>query len=90
MKRVHLWIKGNVQGVGFRADTRTRSRNKDIMGWVKNLEDGGLEAVLEGEKDDVAELMDWMREGPTMANVENVELDEEEPIFVESFEIRRN
>lgn len=89
MKRVHLWIKGNVQGVGFRADTRTRARNKDITGWVKNLEDGRLEAVLEGEKEDVAELMDWMRQGPTMANVENVELEEEEPVFLENFEIKR-
>lgn len=90
MKRVHIYITGNVQAVGFRADTRTRARNNDVTGWVKNLEDGRVEAVLEGEKEDVAEVMDWMLEGPTMANVENIELEEEEPVFVESFDIRRN
>ncbi len=89
MKRVHLWISGNVQGVGFRASTRRRARNNDVTGWVRNLEDGRVEAVFEGEEEKVAELMDWAREGPTMASVEQVELEEEEPEYLEEFEVKR-
>ena len=89
MKQVHLWISGNVQGVGFRASMRRRAKNNDVTGWVKNLEDGRVEAVLEGEGDDVAKLMDWTRKGPNIANVDNVKLEEEEPEFLETFEIKR-
>ena len=89
MKQVHLWISGNVQGVGFRASMRRRAKNNDVTGWVKNLEDGRVEAVLEGGEDNVAKVMDWARKGPNIANVENVELEEEEPEFLEIFEIKR-
>ena len=90
MKQVHLWISGNVQGVGFRASMRRRAKNNDVTGWVKNLEDGRVEAILEGEEDDVAEVMDWARKGPSIANVENIELEEEkEPEYLETFEIKR-
>ncbi|MFB6174804.1 MAG: acylphosphatase [Candidatus Nanohalobium sp.] len=89
MKQVHLWISGNVQGVGFRASMRRRAKNNDVTGWVKNLEDGRVEAVLEGEEDDVAEVMEWARKGPSIASVEKVELEEEAPEFIEAFEIKR-
>lgn len=89
MKQVHLWISGNVQGVGFRASMRRRARNNDVTGWVKNLEDGKVEAVLEGEKEDVAKVMDWARKGPSIATVEDVKLEEEEPEYLETFEIKR-
>lgn len=89
MKRVHLWISGNVEGVGFKSSLRRRAENKNVTGWVENLEDGEVEAVLEGEQGDVAEVMDWARKGPSIANVENVKLEEEEPEFVETFEIKR-
>lgn len=79
-----------MQGVGFRASMRRRARNNDVTGWVKNLEDGRVEAVLEGEEDDVAKVMDWARKGPNIANVENVELEEDEPEFLETFEIKRS
>ncbi|MFB6180932.1 MAG: acylphosphatase [Candidatus Nanohalobium sp.] len=90
MKRVHLWVSGRVQGVGFRASTRRRARNNDVTGWVKNLEDGRVEAVLEGDEEDVAEVMDWMREGPSMARVEDVEFQEEKPEILERFRIKRD
>lgn len=90
MKQVHLWISGNVQGVGFRASMRRRAKNNDVTGWVKNLEDGRVEAVLEGEEEDVAKVMDWARKGPNIANVENIELEEGEPEFLETFEVIRN
>lgn len=89
MKRVHLWISGNVQGVGFRASTRRRAKNNNVTGWVKNLEDGRVEAVFEGEEDNVAEVMDWAREGPAIARVEDLELEEEEPKYLEIFEVKR-
>jgi len=89
MKRVHLWISGNVQGVGFMASLRRRAKNNDITGWAENLEDGRVETVLEGEKQDVANVMDWARKGPSIANVENIKLEEEEPEFVETFEVKR-
>lgn len=89
MKRVHLWISGNVQGVGFRASTRRRAKNNNVTGWVKNLEDGRVEAVFEGEEDNVAEVMDWAREGPAIASVEDLELVEEEPKYLEIFEVKR-
>jgi len=83
-------ISGNVQGVGFRASMRRRARNNDVTGWVKNLENGNVEAVLEGEEDDVAKVMDWARKGPSIANVRDIELEEEEPEYLETFEIRRD
>ena len=89
MKQVHLWISGNVQGVGFRASMRRRAKNNDVTGWVKNLEDGRVEAVLEGEEEDVAKVMDWTRKGPNIANVENIKLEEGEPEFLETFEVKR-
>lgn len=89
MKRVHLWISGNVQGVGFRASARRRAKNSNVTGWVKNLEDGRVEAVFEGEEENVAKVMDWAREGPTIASVEDVELEEEEPKYLETFEVIR-
>jgi len=90
MKQVHLVISGNVQGVGFRASMRRRARNNDVTGWVKNLENGKVEAVLEGEEDSVAKIMEWARKGPNIANVENIELEEKEPEYIETFEIKRN
>jgi len=83
-------ISGNVQGVGFRASMRRRARNNDVTGWVKNLENGKVEAVLEGEKDSVAKIMEWARKGPSIANVENIELEEKEPEYIETFKIKRN
>ncbi|PSH00596.1 MAG: acylphosphatase [Nanohaloarchaea archaeon SW_7_46_7] len=90
MKQVHLVISGNVQGVGFRASMRRRARNNDVTGWVKNLENGKVEAVLEGEEDNVAKIMEWARKGPNVANVENIELEEKQPEYIETFEIKRN
>lgn len=90
MKQVHLWISGDVQGVGFRASMRRRAKNNDVTGWVKNLENGKVEAVLEGEEKHIAKVMDWARKGPGIGNVENVELEEHEPEYLETFEIKRN
>lgn len=78
-----------MQGVGFRASARRRAKNNNVTGWVKNLDDGRVEAVFEGEEENVAEVLDWAREGPTIASVENIELEEEEPEYLEIFEVKR-
>lgn len=89
MKRVHVLISGKVQGVGFRASTRRRAKNLELAGWVKNTEDGKVEAVFEGEDDNVEEMLDWCRKGPSIAKVVNVDVEEEEPEILEEFDLIR-
>lgn len=77
-QRAHLNITGKVQGVGFRANTRSEARKLGLTGWVRNLSDGSVEVVAEGEKKDIDSLISWAKEGPRLANVKNVEIDREE------------
>ena len=88
--RAHLRIYGRVQGVFFRANTRKQARKRGLGGWVMNLDDGSVEAVIEGPGDDVREVVDWAHEGPPRANVEDIEVDWEgyEGAF-DQFEVRR-
>ena len=78
-RRVHLWISGAVQGVFFRVSTRTRAQELGLRGWVRNLADGRVETVAEGEIDVVDRFVDYCRRGPGGARVEDVELVDEEP-----------
>jgi len=77
MKRVHVYISGTVQGVAFRAKTRNEAIRNNVSGWVRNLPDGGVEAVFEGKPEDVERLVGWCRVGPSLAVVERVEALEE-------------
>ncbi|QYJ16993.1 Acylphosphatase [Rubrobacter xylanophilus DSM 9941] len=88
-KRVHVYVSGRVQGVFFRDSTRERARRLGVSGWVRNLPDGRVEAVFEGESGDVDEMVRWCHEGPPHARVESVEV-EEEPVSKssEGFEVR--
>ncbi|MDX1639596.1 MAG: acylphosphatase [Balneolaceae bacterium] len=79
MKRAHVFIEGRVQGVGFRHFTRTNARQHEVEGWVKNLADGRVEAVFEGDPKNVETMIDKVREGPRSSRVTNVEVDWEEP-----------
>ena len=73
----HIFVSGRVQGVGFRHFTRKNAEALGIKGWVKNLPDGRVEAVLEGAEKDVTELIDRCRSGPASAYVKNVEVEEQ-------------
>jgi acylphosphatase len=76
-KRYHVWISGRVQGVFFRANTWKQARSLEVSGWVRNLPDGRVETVFEGE-DRVAEAMlTWCREGTPPARVSHVEIVDE-------------
>ena len=87
--RAHVFISGRVQGVFFRANTRDQAQKRDVDGWVKNLEDGRVEAVFEGESETVQSMVEWCHEGSPAAEVREVSVSEEEPKGLEGFEIRR-
>jgi len=74
MMRSHLYISGYVQGVAYRYSAIRRAKQLGVTGWVKNLRDGRVEAVIEGEKTDVEQMIDWCRSGPGGAGVSGVEV----------------
>lgn len=79
---------GLVQGVFFRDSTRRLAQRHDVAGWVTNRPDGAVEAVFEGEADAVARLVAFSREGPRGAQVESVEVTDEEPEGLSGFAVR--
>jgi acylphosphatase len=77
-----------VQGVFFRYETRNRAREAGCAGWVRNLPDGRVEAVFEGDDRAVERMVAWMRRGPANADVQDVEVRREEPEDLTTFEVR--
>ncbi len=77
--RAHVWISGRVQGVFFRAHTKEVAEKLGLTGWVRNLPDGRVEAVFEGEEEAVKEAIEWCKRGPPLAKVERVEVRYEDP-----------
>jgi len=86
--RIHLFVSGRVQGVGFRASARRRAGELGVGGWIKNLPDGRVEAVAEGPERSVEKMVRWCRRGPRRAEVENIEIGEETVEGLEGFEVR--
>lgn len=74
----HLFISGFVQGVGYRQFVKSNAQKLDITGWVKNLPDGRVEAVVQGKKDEVTKLIELCQKGPLLSEVESVDVREEE------------
>lgn len=70
--RAHVLVKGRVQGVFFRASIQREALKRRVVGWVRNLSDGCVEAVFEGEKEKVGEIIDFCRTGPSLAIVTEV------------------
>jgi acylphosphatase len=83
----HVVISGRVQGVGFRYSMADEAERLGVTGWVRNRRDGTVEAVVDGEADAVASLLDWARRGPPAARVTDVAISEIEGSF-ERFEMR--
>lgn len=79
MKRAHVIVRGQVQGVFFRAEARDRAASLGLGGWVRNNADGTVEAVFEGEDERVDSIVEWCRQGPALAQVEDVEVSWEQP-----------
>jgi acylphosphatase len=77
--RAHVVVRGRVQGVFFRAQTRDRAGSLGLSGWVRNNEDGSVEAVFEGERERVESMVEWSRRGPAHAVVEDVQVTWEDP-----------
>ena len=86
--RAHVFVSGTVQGVYYRASTRDAARERDVDGWVRNLDDGRVEAVFEGEESAVEELVEWCHTGSSAASVEDVEVSYEEPEGESGFEVK--
>jgi acylphosphatase len=86
--RAHVYVSGTVQGVSFRATTRDTAREHDIDGWVRNLDDGRVEAVFEGPGDDVEQMVEFCHEGSSAATVEDVEVHDEQPQGEDGFHVR--
>lgn len=88
--RNHVFVSGWVQGVFFRASIREKAKQLEITGWVKNLADGRVEAVLEGEKEAIEKMVKWLKVGPPLARVDRVEI-EHQPFqnHFQNFKIKR-
>lgn len=88
-KRAELRIAGKVQGVFFRASTREQARAHGLAGWVKNMPDGTVNAVLEGPAEDVEEVVEWAHDGPEAAQVDDVDVQWSEPQGdLQTFEVK--
>lgn len=77
--KVHVFVFGKVQGVFFRSSTRDKAEELSLSGWVRNLDDGRVEAVFEGEKEAVDKMVEWCKAGPENAKVTKVEVVAEDP-----------
>ena len=72
--RAHVFIAGRVQGVAFRWETQRVAEKHQVRGWVRNLPDSRVEAVFEGPRPQVNAVLDWCREGPSIARVDEVDI----------------
>jgi acylphosphatase len=89
MPAVHLIIKGKVQGVFYRQSARKEAVRLGISGWVKNNEDGTVEAIATGSEEQVQRFIQWCRQGPTLAHVTDVTVSEAPDESFTGFEVRQ-
>ena len=86
--RVRVLVSGRVQGVWFRESCREFARGAGVSGWVRNLSDGRVEAVLEGPPPAVDRVVRWCHDGPSHARVDEVDAQVEEPVGETGFRVR--
>ena len=89
MISVHVFISGQVQGVFFRAHTKEKAEELNLAGWVKNLPDGRVEAVFEGEQDQINKMLVWCYQGSPTSQVDQVDIRNEKPQSLKGFKIER-
>lgn len=87
--RARVLVSGTVQGVGYRFSTLNEAREVGISGWVRNLADGRVEAVFEGNRGDVEAMIRWCHEGSLAARVTDVAVKYEPPEGMQGFEIKK-
>ena len=88
MIRRRVLIHGQVQGVFFRDTARRQAESRGVSGWVANRSDGSVEALFEGDQDDVEAMIAFCRQGPRGAEVDGIEVSEEQPEGLTGFEVR--
>ncbi len=88
LTRKRIFISGRVQGVWFRESCREEAVALGVTGWVRNLADGRVEAVLVGPEAAVERVVQWCHQGPARAHVDRVEVQVEEPIGESGFHVR--
>jgi acylphosphatase len=86
--RRRVKVRGRVQGVFFRDSARERARAHGVAGWVRNCQDGAVEAVVEGPPEAVERVVRFFHTGPPSAQVEDVEVRDEQPEGLSEFEVR--
>ena len=88
-KQIHIFVTGRVQGVFFRQSTKVMAIKNNAKGWVRNLDDGRVEIVAQGETQDIDNLAHWCKTGPANSRVDEFELSEENISYeFENFEVR--
>lgn len=87
--RAYVLISGRVQGVGYRMSTVDLATDLGLSGWVRNLADGRVEAVFEGSRDVVEEMIHWCQQGPPGAVVKDVAVEYEQPQGIQGFQVSR-
>ena len=88
MKCVHLIVSGRVQGVFFRANTSKKANEMGLKGYVKNMPDGNVEVVAQGSEEKLGEFIDFLRKGPGIAKVTDIQMTHKQTENFNSFEIR--
>lgn len=90
LKQVHLYIKGDVIGVGFRAWTKIQAKIIGVTGWVRNVDGDWVEAQIQGEEEKIKQIIELIKHGPPVSQVSGVEIFWQEPNEVfDEFEIKK-
>ena len=88
MKCMHLIVSGRVQGVLFRDNVRRKAKELGLHGYAKNLEDGNVEIVAQGDEEKISQLIDFIKKGPGIAKVKGISAKHKNPENFSDFEIR--
>ncbi|HWI31869.1 MAG TPA: acylphosphatase [Microbacterium sp.] len=90
MRRVHVVVTGDVQGVGYRYTLRLIAVEAGVAGWVRNRRDGAVEAEIEGAPAQLDQVLAWMAEGPPGSRVDDARVTDAAPTGERGFEVRRD